>query len=125
MVKLSDLQLDVMDVLWERGEATVADVHQALAASRGLAYTTVATLLTRLEDKGVARRRREGRQLCYRAHVTKDEVQRRMVARLVDQLFQGDPAALVSHLLGDQPVQPGDLERIRELLNEFDGKDQP
>ncbi len=118
MITLSDLQIDLMQVLWSKGEATTAEVHQALSAERELAYTTVSTLLTRLEDKSAVTRRREGRQFVYAPAVAESEVRRGMVGNLVDRMFRGDPAALVSHLLGDERVSDNDLERIRKMLAE-------
>lgn len=115
-VALSELQADVMRVLWQRGETSTADVAEALAASRGLAHTTVATLLTRLEKRGAVASRRDGRQLVYRARVSEDAVRRTMVAGLIDSIFGGDAKALVAHLVSESEVAPGDLERIRRML---------
>lgn len=115
-IALSELQLDVMRVLW-RGEATVADVVAALAASRGLAHTTVATLLTRLEKRGAVAFRREGRQLLYHARVSESQVRRSMVSGLIQSLFRGDSQALLAHLVSENDVAPGDLERVRALLD--------
>ncbi|MDX1571440.1 MAG: BlaI/MecI/CopY family transcriptional regulator [Xanthomonadales bacterium] len=117
MIRLSDLQLEVMQVLWDRGEASIADVHAVLEARHGLAYTTVSTLLKRLEDKRAVKRRREGRVLVYAPRVDQAAVRGRMVGNLVDRLFEGDPAALVSHLLGDEKVTDDDIDRIRALLH--------
>ncbi len=114
--QLTELQLDVMRVLWDRGEATVADVHEALERDRGLAPTTVATLLSRLEKKGVLTHRTEGRQYVYRPLVSRDEVRRSMVAELTERVFQGDVADLVNHLLSAEEIETGDLERVRELI---------
>ena len=86
-IQLSDLQLAVMRVLWSRPEATTAEVVAALADERGLAHTTVATLLTRLEKRSVVAQRRDGRTWVYRATVSESEVQRSMVADLVASLF--------------------------------------
>ena len=72
-----------MRVLWQRAEASVADIAAILGDERGLKYTTVATLLTRLEKRGVIAQRREGRQLIYRALVTEPNVRRSMVADLL------------------------------------------
>ena len=113
---LSELQADVMRVLWARGEASTADVADALAAARGLAHTTVATLLTRLEKRGAVASRRDGRQLFYKARISEGQVRRTMVASLVDSIFGGDPKALVAHLVSEADVAPGDLERIRRML---------
>lgn len=114
-IALSDLQLDVMRVLW-RGEASVADVAAALAAERGLAHTTVATLLTRLAKRGAVEPRRDGRQLYYRALVSEPQVRRTMVGDLIQSLFQGDPKALLAHLVSEREVAPGDLAKVQALL---------
>ena len=114
--QLSDLQLAVMRVLWSRGEATTADVVADLAAERGLAHTTVATLLTRLEKRGVVAQRRDGRTWIYSARLSETEVQRSMVADLVASLFGGDSTALVAHLVSADEVTSGDLAAIRARL---------
>jgi BlaI family transcriptional regulator, penicillinase repressor len=121
-IALSDLQLDVMRVLW-RGEASVADVAAALSAERGLAHTTVATLLTRLARRGAVALRRDGRQLYYRALVSEPQVRRTMVGDLIQTLFRGDPQALLAHLVSERDVAPGDLERVRALLAQADAEE--
>ena len=115
-VALSDLQIAVMRVLWQRGESSVTDVAAVLADERGLKYTTVATLLTRLEKRGVVLPRREGRQLIYRATVSEPQVRRSMVAELIDTLFGGNAQELVAHLVSESEIAPGDLERVRKRL---------
>ncbi|MGH8372340.1 MAG: BlaI/MecI/CopY family transcriptional regulator [Gammaproteobacteria bacterium] len=122
-VTLSELQLAVVRVLWERGAVTTAEVQSALAPERNLAHTTVATLLTRLEKRGVVASRRDGRQLIYRALVTESDVRRSMVSGLISSLFQGDPQALVTHLVQESEIRPGDIERMRKLLDEDDQHD--
>ena len=117
-IALSDLQLELMRVFWQRGEASTAEVAEVLAQARGLAHTTVATLLTRLEKRGLLAMRRDGRQLVYRALVEEGEVRRSMVGGLLDSLFGGDPGALLAHLLREREIAPGDLERARELLQQ-------
>ena len=123
-IALSDLQLDVMRVLW-RGEASVADVAAALSAERGLAHTTVATLLTRLARRGAVALRRDGRQLYYRARGSETQVRRTMVGDLIQTLFRGDPQALLAHLVSERDVAPGDLERVRALLAQSETKETP
>lgn len=115
---LSELQLELMRVLWTRGEASTADVAEVLAASRGLAHTTVATLLSRLEKRGVVSSRRDGRQLVYRAEVAEGDVRRTMVSGLLGSLFGGDARALIAHLVREEEIAAGDLERVRQLLGE-------
>src|SRR5690606_22644338 len=96
---LTELQIAIMRLLWSRREATVAEVWEALYPERGLAQTTIATLLTRLERRGVVARRVDQRQYVYRPLVTESEVQQSMVGELTERLFSGDVTALVSHLL--------------------------
>ena len=114
--RLSDLQLAVLDVLWREGEATVARVREALATERDLAPTTVATILTRLEKRGVVERRPESRPFAYRAAVTRLEVRRSTITRILDRLFQGDPASLVSHLVREGEMDPRDLVALKKRL---------
>jgi predicted transcriptional regulator len=113
---LGELQHAIMRVLWECGEATVAEVHEALFEKRGLAPTTIATMLRKMEDKGVVAHRVEDRHFVYRATVTEDTVRSSMVGELLDRLFAGDPAALVSHLVADHGIDEEEIERLRALL---------
>ncbi len=117
--QLSDQQLAFMRVLWDRGEATAQDVQAALAEQgHALAPTTVATVLTRLERKGLVAHRRRGRQFVYRARAAEQEIRRSMLARLTDFFFGGDPEALVSHLTSGRGLGEDDLEEVRRLIAE-------
>jgi len=121
-LELSELQLAVMRVLWRKGKATVADVHEALEAERGLALTTVATVLTRLERAGLVSHRAAGRHYLYRPLVSEEDVRRSMVSVLADRLFEGDVAALVSHLVSAKDIRPGDLAQVKRLIEERERK---
>ncbi|MEQ1511761.1 MAG: BlaI/MecI/CopY family transcriptional regulator [Lysobacteraceae bacterium] len=118
-IVLSDLQLDLMRVLWRSGDLSVAEVTEALA-DRDLAHTTVATLLTRLEKRGAVAARRDGRMLVYTASVSEAQVRRNMVSSLIAQVFRGDPKALLAHLVSEREVAQGDLEQVRALLQRDD-----
>ena len=115
-IALSELQIAVVRVLWRNGETSVTDIAKVLGDERGLKHTTVATLLTRLEKRGVVEQRREGRQLIYRALVSEPQVRRSMVADLVGSLFGGDSRELVAHLVRESDLAPGDLENLRKRL---------
>lgn len=116
--QLTDLQIAILRVLWDKGQATVAEICDALRPDRQLALTTVATLLSRLEKRGVVDHETRARQFVYRALVTESEVQRSMVSELTERLFDGDVAEMMSHLLTGREVSPGDLERMKALLEE-------
>jgi BlaI family transcriptional regulator, penicillinase repressor len=117
-VGLTGLQLSILDVLWEAGEATTQQVWEGLNVERSLALTTVATLLSRLEKKAVLTHRREGRQYVYRATVSRSEVRRSKVRELTETLFGGDATALLSHLVRADDVETEELERIRHEIVE-------
>ena len=105
-----------MRVLWDRGQATVAEIHEALLPERGLAPTTVATLLSRLEKRGIVKHRSASRQYVYYPAISENEVRRSMVSDLAERLFDGDVAELVSHLLSEREMSAGDLEKVKELI---------
>ena len=123
-VSLSELQLSLMRVLWARGEASVAEVVDALraaspepvAARRPLAHTTVATLLTRLARRGLLAVRRDGRTLWYRPLLSERDARRSMVGHLLDGLFAGRASALVSHLLDAREIGDAELTELQALL---------
>lgn len=116
--QLTELQMAIMRVLWDKGQATVAEICEALRAERGLALTTVATLLSRLEKRGVVDHETRVRQFIYRPLVTETEVRHSMVHELTERLFDGDVAQLMTHLLSGREISPGDLERIKAMLEE-------
>lgn len=111
------LQLAILRVLWARGEATVVEIWEALHDERGLAQTTLATMLSRLEKRGAVTHRTSARQFVYRALITEDAARHSMVSEFTTRLFEGDVPALVSHLLTAQDITPGDRERIRAMLD--------
>jgi BlaI family penicillinase repressor len=119
--RLTALQLDVLKVLWERPEATVVEIQQAVSVTRPLAQTTIATLLSRLEKRGLVAYRTEGRQYVYRAVLQERDARRHAVAEVTKGLFAGDVTAMVSQLLSAHELRPGDLARVRALI---DAKEQ-
>jgi BlaI family penicillinase repressor len=116
--QLGDLQLAIMQVLWRKGEATVRRVQEAIRAERPLALTTVATMLTKMENKGLVEHRAEGRRYVYRPLVSERQVRRSMVRRLTDGLFAGDALAVVSHLLSERDIPAGELARLKRMIEE-------
>ncbi len=113
---LSDLQLVLMRVFWLRSSATAAEVVSDLRATRPLAHTTVATLLSRLEKRGLLHATREGRQVTYRAAVSQQEVRRSMVSALLTGLFDGEARGLLSHLVDQRRIGADELAEIRAAL---------
>ena len=122
---LGALQLAIMRVLWRDGEATASRVHQSLHADRGLAPTTIATMLKKMEHKGVVEHRAEGRRFIYVPLITEDQVQRSMVAELKALLFGGKTADLVTHLLSEHEVDADELDQLRAVIEDREKKGSP
>ena len=114
--EFGDRELDVMGVLWETGSATVAEVRDRLPAD--LAYTTVLTILRNLEAKGFVRHAGEGKAHRYFPLVARQTAGRSAVTRLIEKLFGGDPALLVSHLVSDHPLSAAELKKLHTALEE-------
>ena len=117
-IRLGDLQLAIMRHLWLLGEASVNEVHRGLYEERGLAPTTIATMLRKMEEKGVVTHRTEGRKFIYRPTVTEERARRSMVEQLTDRLFSGNVAELVSHLLEEHQVDEVELRQLQKLIEE-------
>jgi len=117
--RLGDLQLRIMKVLWARGEATVAEVLDNLDDDdASLAYTTIATMLRKMETRGLVTHRIEGRPFIYKAKVAAEEVSRGLADHLVDRLFEGSLLEAVQHLLTTREVSRAELRELERLIAE-------
>jgi predicted transcriptional regulator len=116
--RLGDLQLRIMQVLWQGGECTVGDVAGEITKERDLAYTTIATMLRKMEARGLVAHRVEGRTFVYRAAIDAESVTSNMSGHLIDRLFEGSLADLVCHLLETREVSREELAKIEKLIAE-------
>ena len=116
--RLGDLQLRIMKVLWERREATVAEVLEALDDPADLAYTTIATMLRKMEARGLVSHRSEGRSFVYVPKVAAEDVSRSMADHLVDRLFEGSLFDAVNHLLTTREISRDELRQLEKLIAE-------
>jgi predicted transcriptional regulator len=119
-LSLTEAELRLMDVIWDKGRATVAEVAEALPKELDLAYNTVLTTLRILEDKGYLKhsKSKEGRAFIYRAVVSRQQASRSAVKHLLRRFFGNSAEALVLNLLEDEKLGEEDLTRVRELLKE-------
>jgi BlaI family transcriptional regulator, penicillinase repressor len=113
---LTELQLELMAVLWRKQSATVTDVHRAVGEPRGLAPATVATLLRRLEKKGAVAHTVDGRQFVYRSLVSAEAVRRSRLAEVAEKLLPADVPALISQLLMADKIGAEELEQVKKLI---------
>ena len=115
---LTDAELRIMRVLWDRGRATVAEVVEGIDGPRKPAYNTVLTILGILEDKGAVTHRRIGRAFQYEPRIGRGEARRRALSHVLQRFFDNSPEALILNLLGREEADPVELERVRGLLTE-------
>lgn len=115
---LSDAQLEIMNVVWDREECSVADVWQALQERRTLARNTVQTTMVRLEARGWLTHRDDEGTFIYRATVSRDEAQRQSVQQMLDTVFRGSTEGLVLTLLENQSLSKAEAARIRKMIRE-------
>ncbi len=116
-LRLGDLQVAILQVLWDEREATVTRVTEALPGKRR-APTTIATMLSKMERRGLVQHRVEGRQFVYRPRLSEQEVRRSLVTDLTRRLFEGDVSALVGHLLRSEEIDRDELVRLRAMIVE-------
>ena len=116
--RLGDLQLKIMKIFWQRGECAVSDVFSEISKERDLAYTTIATMLRKMEARGLITHRADGRTFIYRAAIDEQSVTSNMSEHLLDRLFEGSLSDLVCHLLQTRDVSRDELVKIEKLIAE-------
>jgi BlaI family penicillinase repressor len=116
--RLGDLQLHIMKVLWERGPSSVWEVQAELDRGSSFAYTTVATMLRKMETRGLVCHTSEGRRFVYCAAVEPQAVSRTLVDDLIDRVFGGRLADAVSHLLDTRDVSREELRQLERLIQQ-------
>jgi len=113
---LTDQELEIMKIVWERPSCTVRDVYEALLERRKVAYTTVMTMMGILEQKGYLKRKQVDRAFVYRPAQPKNRVVGEMVRDFVDRVFNGSAEPLLAHLIEDRGLTPDEIAEIRRLI---------
>jgi predicted transcriptional regulator len=113
---LGELQAAVMNVVWELGEATVGQVREQLADQRELAYTTVLSVLQKLEKAGWLKHRSDGRSYVYLPRKSRSDAGRSAVRQFTQRMFGGDPLVLFEHLLDDDRLTAAELAELRKMI---------
>ena len=120
---LTDVELELMTILWRIGEGSVAKVMEELPRGRDLAYTSVSTILRILEQKNILGTRKEGRSHIYIPILSKTDYEAKTVRHVVDRVFEGTPTTLIKRLLDTISIDDKELKEIKELI-EKKGKDK-
>lgn len=113
----TDLELEILKVLWSQGPCSVKQLQEGLSASRKLAYTTIVTMLTIMTNKGFVRKRNADQGPVYEASIAKQKASGNMLQDLVDRLYDGSTLAVVQSLLDQSEINADELAQIRRLVN--------
>ena len=117
----TDVELQILKVLWEIGPATVREVHDVLSELKETDYATTVKMLRVMLEKGLVSRNDKVRPLVYRAAITQERTQKSMLGDLVDRLYEGSAKTLVMHALSRRKSSPDDIAEIRRMLDEMEG----
>src|SRR5438046_2029831 len=115
-VRLGKVQLEIMQILWERGQATARAITEALSLSRPIAHSTVQTLLRKMEAKGAVTHDVEDRTFVYRPLSQQAEIRQTAARDLLTRVFNGSVYGLMAHLLQHEPISREELQRLRQLV---------
>lgn len=118
----TESELELLNVLWEKGPATVREVHEAIAQERELGYTTVLKIFQRMTEKGLVQREESGKAHTYRPTVPQQETQSQMLRDLSERLFSGSSTQLAMHALSMKAPNAEELEDVRKILEQRGGK---
>lgn len=111
-------ELEILDILWDRGKATVRDIHEVINSQRPTAYTTVLKTMQIMHDKGLVKRDESGKAHVYKPAQSQRQTQRNLVTDLLDKAFRGSALKLVQHVLETKPATAEELAEIRRMIAE-------
>lgn len=119
LIKPTESELEILQILWQKGLATVREVHEVLAQTKEAGYTTTLKLMQIMHEKGIVKRDDSMRTHVYQAAVNKEKTQKHLLSKMIDSLFGGSPTQLVIQALGDEKhkTSPEELEKIQSLLD--------
>jgi len=119
LIKPTESELEILQILWSKGLATVREVHEELSRTKDVGYTTTLKLMQIMHEKGIVKRDDSMRTHVYQAAVNKERTQRHLLGKMIDSLFGGSPTQLVIQALGDErhKTSPEELEKIQALID--------
>ena len=119
VLKPTESELEILQVLWDRGEATVREVHEELIQTKDCGYTTTLKLMQIMFEKGLVVRDDTNRTHVYQANVSREKTQKQLVDKMVDSLFSGSHSQLVMQALGSHTPSKQELDEIQQLLDRY------
>lgn len=120
--KVTDAELIILQVLWQKGPSTVREVHEIICTEREVGYTTTLKLMQIMLDKGLVTRDETSKSHQYTPVVNESTVQQTMIGKILDTVFHGSPAALVMQALGNHETSLEELEKIKKLIDQLEAQ---
>ena len=117
-IRLGRIELQIMNVVWKMGDATVHDVKDVLGKGRKPAYSTILTMMRKLEAKGYLEHDVDDRTYVYRPTITQQAARKGILTDMLDRLFEGSPSLLLNSLVEQNRISKKELREIRKLINE-------
>ncbi len=117
--KPTESELDILKILWERGEATVRDVHEELSKTKDAGYTTTLKLMQIMHEKGMVARDESSKTHKYSPLLSQEKTRQQFMGRMIDTLFQGSSSQLVMQALGNHKTSPEELDEIQRLIDQL------
>ena len=117
---MSKAEMEIARIVWQLKTASARQVHDALPSTKKIDFSTVQTYLTRLEEKGYIKSKKEGRAKIFSAKANPNTVIRDKVNELLDVLFDGDAVPMMRHLIQDAEISADDVQALKKMLDELD-----
>jgi BlaI family penicillinase repressor len=121
-VKPTESELEILQIIWEKGQCTVRDVHEVLEKTKDAGYTTTLKLMQIMHDKGLVERDTSAKTHLYKAVITREQAQNTAVNKIISTVFNGSPAQLIMQVLGNQHSSKAELDMIKDYLNQLEKK---
>lgn len=118
-IKPTESELEILQVLWQKGKATVREVHEALSKSKDAGYTTTLKLMQIMHEKGLVLRNDNSKTHIYEANVSKEKTQQHFIGKMMNSLFDGSASQLVMQALGNKKPSKKEIEEIQRLLDQL------
>lgn len=124
-IKPTDSELEILNLLWDKGPSTVRDIHHELEKSKDAGYTTTLKLMQIMHDKGLLKRDTGNKSHVYTANVSQEKTQGQLVKRMIDNVFNGSASQLVMQALGNHKADSKELEEIKKYLDDLTKSKKP
>jgi BlaI family penicillinase repressor len=121
--KPTESELEILQVIWKKGQCTVRDVHEELAKSKDAGYTTTLKLMQIMHDKGLVERDTTAKTHLYKAVITREQAQQTALDKIISTVFKGSTSDLVIQALGNHRASKDEIDAIKNYLDQFEARD--